>query len=75
MAVLVLGVTYAGCLSGLANINPCGTVLSTDFCDPQQFAQVFGNFWQPNYDIDPTCTVPFVNNECPEIVPQGGEGG
>lgn len=47
-----------GCLSGLYNVNPCGTVLSTNFCDPQQYALEFGNLFDPSFP-DPTCTVPY----------------
>jgi len=56
---LVTGSVFQGCMAGLWQINPCGTVLSTDFCDPDQFAQIRGGFWEPNYDIDASCTIPF----------------
>lgn len=47
-----------GCRAGLYNVNPCGTVLSSNFCDPDQYQLQFGELFDPNF-TDPTCTVPF----------------
>lgn len=62
-----------GCLAGLRSFNPCGTVLSENFCTPQQFERLFGNFFTPNFDVDATCTIPFNCGNFPEE--QGGGGG
>jgi hypothetical protein len=60
MLVLGTGMVFggSGCRSGLANVNPCGTVLSTQFCDPDQYQLIFGDIFDPSFS-DPTCTVPF----------------
>ena len=43
-----------GCLHTLArNFNPCGTVL---ICYPIEYDLLFHKF--PDYNIDPTCTIP-----------------
>jgi len=46
-----------GCLGRVArNVNPCGTIL---VCDPLEYDLLFNNEndW-PNWDVDPTCTIP-----------------
>lgn len=70
VSALVGAVFGTGCLAGLANVNPCGTVLSTNFCDPQQYAFVFGDIFDPKFP-DPTCTVPF---SCTGTFPPTGNG-
>lgn len=45
-----------GCVTAMAkNFNPCGTVL---VCDPYEWDLMMldGNY--PDWDLDPTCTVP-----------------
>jgi len=45
-----------GCVTAMAkSFNPCGTILA---CDPYEWDLMMlnGNF--PDWDLDPTCTVP-----------------
>jgi len=43
-----------GCFSKLANnVNPCGVIL---VCDPVEYDLLFQDF--PDYNVDPTCTIP-----------------
>jgi len=45
-----------GCITAMAkNFNPCGTILN---CDPYEWdiMMMDGNF--PDWDLDPTCTIP-----------------
>jgi hypothetical protein len=51
------------------NVNPCGTVLSATFCDPQQWDLLFAD--PQDWGRDPTCTIPTLCGEFPAI----GEGG
>ncbi|UCD29544.1 MAG: hypothetical protein JSV03_03420, partial [Planctomycetota bacterium] len=55
LAVLFVGTTFqAGCLSNiLRNVNPCGTIID---CDPLEFDLLLTDY--PDWDKDPTCTVP-----------------
>jgi hypothetical protein len=47
-----------GCINTLASIPVCGTVLA--FCTPQdQLNLMYGMLEVPNYDWDPSCTVPY----------------
>lgn len=59
----LLALTLGGVLNGLncgglkdiaANFNPCGTLLN---CDPYEYDWLFIDRY-PNWDIDPTCTIP-----------------
>lgn len=36
--------------------NPCGTVLSTNICTPNQWYAALFN--QPAWNVDPTCPIP-----------------
>ena len=71
MAVLSSGTAMAAifpsCETIATTVNPCGTIFG--FCSPSDVDLMFGSV--PDFDIDPTCTVPLfgVNN------PQGGGGG
>lgn len=65
LRVLILMATVAaggslfqiGCAREIAaNLNPCGTILSTNFCTPQQWAVLFVE--PQDWDYDPTCTIP-----------------
>jgi hypothetical protein len=72
--VLAAGMALQGCLGGIANINPCGTVLN---CNPDTYAQMFGDYWEPDYEVDPTCTIPFggsgaLDGNCPDLTGGGG---
>ncbi|GMU23928.1 MAG: hypothetical protein AMXMBFR13_40050 [Phycisphaerae bacterium] len=55
MAAALMGTTFqAGCLGKVArNVNPCGTVLA---CDPLEYDLLFTEY--PDWDLDPTCTIP-----------------
>jgi hypothetical protein len=70
LASSLAGTTFqAGCLGTIArNFNPCGTVLD---CDPVEWDFMFHAF--PDWDIDPTCTIPgLCGGQWP---PQTGSGG
>jgi hypothetical protein len=58
--VLAAGtITQFNCAGALAGVNPCGTILSLSFCDPVAYSQLYGNYWNTNFDADPTCAIPF----------------
>ena len=63
--LLVAAVVMAGtlvqstCASAFFNINPCGTIFSTNFCDPVVYSQLYGNYYETNFDADPTCSIPY----------------
>jgi hypothetical protein len=47
-----------GCINTLASIPVCGTVLT--FCTPQdQLNLMYSMLDVPNYEWDPSCTVPY----------------
>ena len=57
---LLLATAMAGtvfqlqCLGKVArNVNPCGTIVD---CDPVEWDLMFHDF--PDWDLDPTCTIP-----------------
>ena len=58
-----------GCLGTIAkNVNPCGTILN---CDPVEYDLLFADY--PDWDTDPTCTIPgFCGGPFPGT-PGGGE--
>lgn len=43
------------CEGLLTTINPCGTILN--FCTQEDIDLLFADV--PDYDLDPTCTIPF----------------
>lgn len=46
-----------GCAKTIgANINPCGTLLSTQYCDPAAWDLLFVH--AQDWERDPTCTIP-----------------
>ena len=56
--IIAASCLYQGaCLSALYGVNPCGTVLAN--CDPAQYEQLFGDYYEPGFDVDPTCIIPF----------------
>jgi len=59
-----------GCVTAaVKNFNPCGTILN---CDPYEWdiMMLDGNF--PDWDLDPTCTIP---GGCGDgVYPYGGGG-
>lgn len=53
-ASMLLGVTCEGIGQKLVhNVNPCGTVLN---CDPVEYDLLTTDY--PDFDKDPTCTIP-----------------
>ena len=61
VAVLLVGcLSQFNCAGALANVNPCGTIFSTEFCDPLAYSRLFGDFYESNFDADPTCVIPFL---------------
>lgn len=47
------------CISKVAkNVNPCGTILN---CDPVEYDLLMNRNW-PDWDLDPTCTIPGLCN-------------
>ena len=46
------------CTRSLAQVNPCGTVLSTSVCDPIVYEQLFGDFYEVRGFPDATCILP-----------------
>lgn len=63
VAVVMAGtLIQATCAGSFFNVNPCGTILSTSFCDPVVYSQLYGDYWETNFDADPTCSVPY---QCP----------
>lgn len=74
LAAALLGTTFqagTGCIGTIArNVNPCGTIL---VCDPLEYDLMWTDQsdW-PDYNIDPTCTIP---GECGETpFPPAGSG-
>jgi hypothetical protein len=60
MALPLAGTVMAsGCLeTALLALNPCGTVLKN--CTPETwYALVWPVIEAPNYDRDPSCTIPY----------------
>ncbi len=78
MAATFLGAAFqfpgAGCGSKiLNNFNPCGTILN---CDPLEYDLAFSDGF-PDYDVDPTCTIPGFCDEINvpfPVSPGGGVG-
>jgi hypothetical protein len=56
-AVLAMGTAFQlpSCKGLLTTVNPCGTIFA--FCTPEQLDLVFADI--PDYDLDPTCSIPF----------------
>ena len=72
------GCTFAtgllpSCETALTTVNPCGSVFG--FCDPQDLDLLFADV--PDYDLDPSCTIPYfgVNNGRDGGGGGGGGGG
>ncbi|HRX85996.1 MAG TPA: hypothetical protein P5572_13335 [Phycisphaerae bacterium] len=58
MAVVATGTAFISlpsCQGVLTTFNPCGTVLS--FCTAEELDALFSPI--PNYNLDPTCSIPF----------------
>lgn len=62
-----------GCAKTIAaNVNPCGTLLSTNYCDPFQWNTLFVT--PADYDRDPTCTIPYFCGQWPPTAQPGTSG-
>src|SRR5438876_969546 len=49
-----------GCLNTLLSIQVCGTIVPSTICTPQdQLALEFRFLQVPDFQIDPSCTIPF----------------
>lgn len=58
MAALSTGTAFLSipsCQGALTTFNPCGTVFA--FCTAEQLDVLFSDI--PNYNLDPTCSIPF----------------
>lgn len=70
IASSMLGTMFQlSCLNKVArNVNPCGTIIA---CDPIEWDLLWHDY--PDWDIDPTCTIPgLCGGQWP---PTGGGGG
>jgi hypothetical protein len=47
------------------NVNPCGTIFSTTFCDPQAYTLMWVE--PQDWERDPTCTVPTLCGVWPPV--------
>lgn len=64
--VVVLGF-LPSCETVLTTANPCGTVFA--FCDPYEIEQIFADL--PDFEADPTCTIPFFGYDPSNNNPNG----
>ena len=58
VAAVVLGCNLAlfpSCKTALTTVNPCGTIFG--FCEPTDIDRMFADI--PDYDLDPSCTIPY----------------
>lgn len=70
-AVVVVGCNLAwfpSCETVATTLNPCGTIFG--FCDPTDIDRMFADI--PDYELDPTCTIPYYGLDS---AGQGGGGG
>ena len=81
-AVLSAGLLFAGgtvlsngCMNTLASLNLCGTVFT--FCDPvDQLNLMYPMLEVPDFDSDPSCTIPLGCGDGDVLPPlEGGPGG
>ncbi len=76
-AVVLAGgsVLGSGCINTLASINLCGTVFT--FCTPvDQLNLLYPLLEVPDYDADPSCTIPLGCGDSDVLPPlEGGPGG
>ncbi len=50
--------TIFGCIISLSSVNLCGTVFT--FCSPADQLNIFYPYLEvPDYNVDPTCTIPY----------------
>ena len=57
------------CETALTTFNPCGSIFG--FCEPQDIDLMFADI--PDYDLDPSCTIPYFGINNPDA-PGGGGG-
>lgn len=73
LAAAVTGCCFASffpsCETTLTTLNPCGSIFG--FCNPQDIDRLFADI--PDFDLDPTCTIPFFGLDNP--AQGGGQGG
>lgn len=75
---LVGGTLLGQCYDTVTLVNPCGTLLTENVCSEQDWWNwTFPGRTSPNFDLDPSCTIP---GQCDEDVypvgdPFGGGGG
>jgi hypothetical protein len=62
---------FPSCETIATSLNPCGSVFG--FCEPNDVVRMFGSI--PDYDIDPTCTLPLFGVESGNQQGGGGGGG
>jgi len=77
-ALLIGAATLTGCVfasgllpscqTALTTVNPCGSIFG--FCDPTDIDLLFADV--PDYNLDPTCTIPYYGVYGDD---QGGGGG
>ena len=60
---------FPSCETIVTTVNPCGTIFG--FCDPTDIDRIFADF--PDFDLDPTCSIPFFGLDAGGQ--QGGGGG
>lgn len=69
-AVMQFDFSCTGVAERMANnINPCGTILN---CDPEEYDLLTTDF--PNWNLDPTCTIPGACGGPSYPLPSGGGG-
>jgi len=73
-AMLQGGMIGAGCHTAARWLNPCGTLLVCDPNAPDQGRLAWDRYFLdwPDYEADPTCTVPYSCGEWPPAVGSGG---
>ncbi|RJP33903.1 MAG: hypothetical protein C4547_11615 [Phycisphaerales bacterium] len=63
-----LFLSLPSCETTLKTLNPCATVF--EFCDANDIELIFADI--PDYDLDPTCTIPFLTGcSSGNVIPQG----
>ena len=73
LAVLACGQVLAllpSCESALTTVNPCGSIFG--FCDPTDIDVMFADI--PDYDLDPSCSIPYYGVQNPGAAGAGGAG-
>ena len=74
VAAVVLGCNLAlfpSCETVLTTVNPCGTIFG--FCQPTDIDRMFADI--PDYDLDPSCTIPYYGLDAGGQAAGGGAQG